>query len=246
LGLSLKSLLPVAGAAAGFFGLGPIGGSLVNAALGSGIGTLLAGGDLKDAVKNAAIAGIGGAGLQSAGIGPTAASTAQTAAATQAAQAEKAIAAMEGTKAAVAKEAAKKGIMSYLTPGNVLLGTTLLGALEEPEQEELTEEERRQRLTGERTDYQGNPNLVSRYDYSNEPSSTRYTNGILYAAQGGLIEGPGTGTSDSIPAMIYQNGVPVQEARLSHNEFVFTDKAVRGAGGPAAMYKMMKKYEAMA
>lgn len=242
MGLSLKKLLPVAGAAAGFF-LGPAGGAAVNAALGSGIGTLLAGGDLKDAIKNSAIAGLAGGGLQAAGIGSTAASTAQTAAATQAAQAEQALAAMEGTKAAVAKEATKQGIMSYLTPGNIMLGTTLLGALEEPELEELSEEERRQQLTGERTEYEGNPNLVSRYDYSNEP---RRINGILYAAQGGFIEGPGTGTSDSIPAMIYQNGVPVQEARLSDNEFVFTEKAVQGAGGPAAMYEMMKKYEAMA
>jgi hypothetical protein len=31
-------------------------------------------------------------------------------------------------------------------------------------------------------------------------------------AMGGMIEGPGTGRSDSIPAQIYQNGTPVQEA----------------------------------
>jgi hypothetical protein len=62
LGLSLKSLLPIAGAAAGFF-LGPAGNAAVTAALGSGIGTLLAGGDIKDAVKNAALAGAAGTGL---------------------------------------------------------------------------------------------------------------------------------------------------------------------------------------
>jgi hypothetical protein len=63
LGLSLKSLLPIAGAAAGFF-LGPAGNAAVTAALGSGIGTLLAGGDIKDAVKNAALAGAAGTGLR--------------------------------------------------------------------------------------------------------------------------------------------------------------------------------------
>ena len=42
--------------------------------------------------------------------------------------------------------------------------------------------------------------------------------------EGGRIEGPGTGTSDSIPAMIYQDGVPVQEARLSTNEVVLSNK----------------------
>jgi hypothetical protein len=53
----------------------------------------------------------------------------------------------------------------------------------------------------------------------------------------GPIDGPGTGTSDSIPAM------------LSDGEFVFTAKAVRGAGngsrraGAARMYAMMKALE---
>ena len=53
----------------------------------------------------------------------------------------------------------------------------------------------------------------------------------------GPINGPGTGTSDDIPAM------------LSDGEFVFTAKAVRNAGGgsrrkgAARMYKLMKKRE---
>ncbi len=81
--------------------------------------------------------------------------------------------------------------------------------------------------------------------------STTYSNIDPYAsnylAQGGQpthfprktgkIDGPGTGTSDSIPAM------------LSDGEFVFTAKAVRGAGngsrraGAARMYAMMKALE---
>jgi len=53
----------------------------------------------------------------------------------------------------------------------------------------------------------------------------------------GPINGPGTGTSDSIPAM------------LSDGEFVFTAKAVRNAGGGSRrkgarrMYALMKKLE---
>lgn len=64
-------------------------------------------------------------------------------------------------------------------------------------------------------------------------------NGNLVAAHGGHIEGPGTGTSDSIPAM------------LSDGEFVMTAKAVRGAGGgdrkkgAREMYKMMRQFEAL-
>jgi len=56
----------------------------------------------------------------------------------------------------------------------------------------------------------------------------------------GEVEGPGTGTSDSVPA------------RLSDGEFVLTAKAVRGAGGgdrdigAARLYDMMAELEATA
>jgi hypothetical protein len=59
-------------------------------------------------------------------------------------------------------------------------------------------------------------------------------------ARGGEVEGPGTGTSDSVPA------------RLSDGEFVLTAKAVRGAGGgdrdigAARMYDMMSELERVA
>jgi len=59
----------------------------------------------------------------------------------------------------------------------------------------------------------------------------------LPAAGGGEIVGPGTGTSDSIPA------------RLSDGEFVMTAQAVRNAGngdrdvGAARMYDMMNRFE---
>jgi len=68
-------------------------------------------------------------------------------------------------------------------------------------------------------------------------------------AMGGYVEGPGTGRSDDVEAQIYQNGVPVQEARLSDGEFVMTENAVRGAGngdreaGAAKMYRMMQQFE---
>lgn len=41
-------------------------------------------------------------------------------------------------------------------------------------------------------------------------------------AMGGLIQGPGTGTSDDIPATVYQNGVPLNQARLSDGEVVLS------------------------
>ena len=65
-------------------------------------------------------------------------------------------------------------------------------------------------------------------------------NPTQYAAGGGRITGPGTGTSDSIPA------------QLSNNEYVMTAKAVRGAGngntdlGAARMYDLMSRFEGLA
>jgi len=58
-----------------------------------------------------------------------------------------------------------------------------------------------------------------------------------FPRKNGAIRGPGTGTSDDIPAM------------LSDGEFVFTAKAVRGLGkgsrrkGAAKMYKLMRELE---
>ena len=82
------------------------------------------------------------------------------------------------------------------------------------------------------------------------PAADRMANQFMSGyANGGYIQGPGTGRSDSIPAQIYQGGVPVQEARLSDGEFVMTENAVRGAGngdpnkGAARMYEMMRKFE---
>ena len=73
--------------------------------------------------------------------------------------------------------------------------------------------------------------------------------GMLMANEGGYIEGPGTGRSDSVKAGIFQNGQKVQEARLSDGEFVMTRKAVDNAGGgdrekgAARMYALISDLE---
>jgi len=70
------------------------------------------------------------------------------------------------------------------------------------------------------------------YKFNRGSSPAKY-----YPRRTGPINGPGTGTSDSIPAM------------LSDGEFVFTAKAVKGMGngsrlqGAKKMYKMMKMLE---
>ena len=62
---------------------------------------------------------------------------------------------------------------------------------------------------------------------------TRADGGIMDLQDGGESIGPGTGTSDSIPAM------------LSDGEFVMTAEAVRGAGGGDRREGAKKMYEAM-
>ena len=237
--LGLKSLLPIIGGVAGFFG-GPAASAAVNAALGSGIGTLLAGGDVKDAIKNAALSGLAGSGATAAGFGPEAAAKA-----TATAAAEKKV--LETAANEAGKQVAEKGVGSKLlnflkTPTGMLTGGGLAALLAGGEEEEdtLTDLQRRQLATGERVpDYIGR-NIVQEFDYP------------LAAAEGGYIQGPGTGRSDSIDAGIFQNGQKVQEARLSNGEFVMTERAVRGMGngdrekGAARMYEIMKKYERVA
>jgi len=100
------------------------------------------------------------------------------------------------------------------------------------------------------------PEQIASMSYRGPTSSTPYTGDVrvptyspnpIYAARGGQIEvdarvgghlkGPGTGTSDSIPA------------KLSDGEFVMTARAVKGAGGGSRaagakrMYDMMHQFE---
>jgi hypothetical protein len=78
------------------------------------------------------------------------------------------------------------------------------------------------------------------FDFTRVTYPTPFTTGTMMAKAGGHISGPGTGTSDSIPA------------RLSDGEFVMTADAVRGAGkgdrmkGARKMYELMHKFERMA
>jgi hypothetical protein len=102
----------------------------------------------------------------------------------------------------------------------------------------------------------GQPSMTASPAYTNQanirygrPTTPQYDPNmpIRFAAKGGIsniyprktgkINGPGTGTSDSIPAM------------LSDGEFVITAKAVRGAGngsrreGAKKLYRMMHALE---
>ena len=230
MGLSLKSVLPVAGAAVGFLLGGPGGSAAAKAALGGGLGTLLAGGKPEDAIKNAVLSAAGGKGLQSLGMAGAGTKAGIELAKQQAAQ--------ETAKQA-ASEVAKRGLFGTgITAGDISVGSSLLGLIADQARDEEEPE-----LIGLESlpDYEGRPvsNLFvdpvtgKTYDTVEELEDAvkaRQSEGIASLNEGGYIEGPGTGTSDDIKAAIFQDGQRVQEARLSDGEFVIREKAVKGAG----------------
>ena len=248
----------------GLIGLA-VGGPL-GAALGSGIGSLAGGGDIGDALKagvlgfgigsipgaqgfvqgaagsmglNALAGGAGGqagggslAALFGGGAGGLAAALTGGG---QGAAAVNPLAALTGG-AAGGGAGLGSGIMGFAQQNPLIMAALMQAA--EPNRNMLSPEQERQLDTGERLpDYRGTA----------APDPRRM--GSRNFAMGGFIEGPGTGTSDSIPARIYQNGGPVQEAALSDGEFVMTADAVRGMGngnrnaGAAKMYEMMNRLE---
>jgi len=92
----------------------------------------------------------------------------------------------------------------------------------------------RRPLTG-RPDINRDPFVFQ--NYLEEPVQTAANGGEMFPRRDGYIAGPGTETSDDIPAM------------LSDGEFVMTSKAVRGLGngnrkqGVRKMYDMMRAFE---
>lgn len=266
--MSLGSIL------GGLAGLLIPGGGAIASAIGSGLGGLIIDKKKpKDAIKDALIAGVGakffgpaiqnsgfGSGitslLGSAGINPLGASVGAAGAPMQQAVGgalTKEVATNLATQGA--QNAAGKGIVSQVLGGNPLMlygGLTALGAVEELTKPKGNFKELYvDRYTGRRfsspearDEYEEMFRQKHGFEYPEglPPRSTGY-------AMGGYIEGPGTGRSDSIPAQIYQNGQPVQEAALSDGEFVMTERAVKGAGngdrekGAAKMYAMMREFE---
>ena len=109
-------------------------------------------------------------------------------------------------------------------------GLLLADAVTQEEEEEYVPITGADLLEMEPEKYGFGNNFYGDNPYYNSPIFRR-------AKTGGAINGPGTGTSDSIPAM------------LSDGEFVLTANAVKGAGGgdrkkgAAKMYKMMKQLE---
>tara|TARA_R100000773_G_scaffold31445_1_gene26836 strand:- start:291 stop:1079 length:789 start_codon:yes stop_codon:yes gene_type:complete len=252
----LKKAAPVIGGTIGFAIGGPLGSAAIGSALGAGIGSLAAGADTDDALKAALLGGIGGY-AASGGKLFTAAAPSATAAGTQAVSDSVVASGIDSaapglTSSSIPKFAPtpepsffQKAVDFAKTPTGMATigGIGSLAALsEEPKQEEFKQ----------RPDPVGKSRLGlgfigdKSYNLDDEDERKEYfkdladRQGIMTAAGGGEVNGPGTGTSDSVPA------------RLSDGEFVLTAKAVRGAGGgdrdigAARMYEMMSELERVA
>ena len=250
---SLKKAAPVIGGVVGF-GLG----GTFGASIGSGIGGLVAGQDVEDALKTAAIGGALGFGASKMGFTPAKPGgflpqfPSAAAKATQVPISASDAVPFNKNMGTAANELAGGGEKSGLFGGlfddmtfgqKAALGLGALGAAgavfgEEEEEErprrpfpkgEMFDITSRSRETGD-TLFLTDPEDLARYKKElSEPFM-----------HGGEVHGPGTGTSDSVPA------------RLSDGEFVMTAAAVRGAGGgdrdigAARMYDMMAELEAQA
>ena len=257
---TLKRAAPLIGSTIGFALGGPAG-----AAIGSGIGSLASGRDLDDALKNAALAyGIGSlgqaAGFTKAPASATGVSKFLPGRVTQAAgETGLSVAPNFGIGAvdkvpvtSMLKESANP-LFSFIgrNPGtSALLGIGALGLGGLGEEKEKDTRPKMPDFPEGQTRL-GTGRIGNRlYNLDDEEERKRYfednrNRGIfsinpLTRAAGGEVKGPGTGTSDSVPA------------RLSDGEFVLTAKAVRGAGGgdrnigAARMYDMMSQLERVA
>jgi hypothetical protein len=242
---SLKKAAPMIGSAIGMYFGGPLG-----ASIGSGIGSLAAGRSAEEALKNAALAGATtyamggkdfGKGFKFSTSGSPFASRQVVGGGSTA------IPSYGGGRIAEAMPITNKASSFFTSPTGI--ATLGLGALA------LGSEEEKPKMGQRRPDPVGKSRLGvgligdKAYDLDDEEDRKRYFEDLRrqqgvspteFRAAGGEVEGPGTGTSDSVPA------------RLSDGEFVLTAKAVRGAGGgdrdlgAARMYDMMSKLERVA
>jgi len=229
------SLLSSIGGLVGFAMGGPAG-----AAIGSGLGSLAGGGDIKDAFQSAAMSFAGG---QGGGImNAVGAMGGQGGGGNQMAQ----LAQMFANQGGGGNKGGGGGGIGSIMDNPAVMAALLRAS--EPESIKITSAlQDAQLATGERLpNFRGVGMKETRPGMSSRPQ--QFTNRPTYA-QGGLIEGPGTGTSDSIPGAIMQNGEPVEEIRVANNEFILREKDVEQIGngdrnlGAAKLYAMQRRFD---
>jgi len=261
---SLKQAAPIIGAGIGMYYGGPMG-----ASIGSGIGSLASGRSAEESLRNAALAGattyaMGGADF---GKGFEFSTAGSPFASTPTSIANAPTVTSVSTNPGMSDFATNSSIPKYTPSGetsmfdkaldfakdNKMLTAAGVGTLLAAGSGGLGDEE-----VPQNDPMRGYPVGKSRlgtgrignklYNLDDEDERKQYFEDnkkrreteTVYSAAGGEVNGPGTGTSDSVPA------------RLSDGEFVLTAKAMRGAGGgdrdvgAARMYDMMSQLERVA
>ena len=239
---SLKKAAPIIGAGIGMYFGGPMG-----ASIGSGIGSLASGRSTEESLRNAALAGgtaylATGAGTPGAGMKnfSTAGSPLNN---MFSASTEPAVTKIASTSSGGIGDMIKN-IIPESTLGKAALFSgagALLGGLGD---EETMQNDPMRPFSKGQTRLGVGRIGDKQYNLDDEEEREQYYKDnrarTVYSAAGGEVKGPGTGTSDSVPA------------RLSDGEFVLTAKAMRGAGGgdrnigAARMYDMMSQLEGAA
>jgi len=251
---TLKKAAPLIGSAIGMYFGGPVG-----ASIGSGIGSLAAGKDAEEALKNAALAGattyaMGGKDFGKGFNFSTAGSPFRSPVTTD-------VVTGNPIKEIAKSGAGSTGILDIIknNPKTALaIAGTGIAGLSGVDDEVYTSKEQRPFAVGKTR--LGTGRIGNKlYNLDDEDERRQYfednrkrqgaediespeerERNFLDFNYGGEVNGPGTGTSDSVPA------------RLSDGEFVLTAKAVRGAGGgdrnvgAARMYDMMSQLEGAA
>ena len=261
---TLKKAAPIIGAGIGMYFGGPMG-----ASIGSGIGSLASGRSAEESLRNAALAGastyaMGGAdfgkGFNFSTAGSPFASTSTSIANTPTVSSVSTNTGVSdfatNPNITAFKQAAEPSIFDkalgfakdnpYLTTAGV--GTLLAAGSGGFDEEEVGQKETMRAYPVGKSRL-GTGRIGNKlYNLDDEDERRQYFEDnrnrrqpeTVYSAAGGEVKGPGTGTSDSVPA------------RLSDGEFVLTAKAMRGAGGgdrdvgAARMYDMMSQLERVA
>ena len=227
----------------GIAGLLVPGAGFLAPAIGAGLGTLAGGGSSKNAIKYALLGGGAGAlglgsMLQDTAFGKAAAGKmgqvfgSQTAAKT-AAPAAAQTAGVLSSKSLINNPFLQAAVLGPMLTRQDQRNETTFTGFDDDEEYEVSDEQTaiyRENLYASRYDGTRFNTAAERDEYDRNMEDRVGIDPTLYA-RGGLIEGPGTGTSDDIPAMIYQGGKPVQEAMLSNGEVVLSLKDLRNIGG---------------
>jgi hypothetical protein len=116
-------------------------------------------------------------------------------------------------------------------------------AYDTPEERDAADQAYQDRLRNQGLSY-GSEYEVGSSEYT-QPTGLQYPSQLRPYREGGMIEGPGTVTSDSIPAKITQNGKPVEDILVSNGEVILSGKDLAGLDPDGDMGRAARKLDSV-